>query len=376
MKKSLLEIAAEEHPFSYELHGEVLYLREKLVLDTVNRFFPELQRALSRFSGNSLQIDLSGLQQADSAGITSLNLLTGDLARRGVSVNIAHASPEVARVLQTFTAPAPRILPKARPVGTLQRLGEIAHNFLFKDCPSFLLLMADICFWSATDIFGSRAHRKGEFINQSVLIGVNALPIIALVTFLIGLVMALQSAQQLRQFGAHMFVADLVVIAMTREMGPLLSAIMIAGRSGSAIASEIATMVVTEEVDALHTMALDPRRYIVVPKMHASLFTLPLLTLFADFFGILGGMFIGYLYLDITPAIFYNRMAEVLFFRDILTGVVKSFVFAVLIVIASSYYGFRAQRGAEQVGKITTQAVVAAIFLVILADSLLGLLFY
>jgi len=163
---------------------------------------------------------------------------------------------------------------------------------------------------------------------------------------------------------------------MTREMGPLITAIMIAGRSGSAIASEIGTMVITEEIDALTSMALNPVRYVVVPKMHASIFTLPFLTILADFMGILGGMIVSYFYLDLSLMTFYNRMATVLFSKDIFTGTYKSIIFAILIVQTGSYYGFHAKGGSEAVGRYTTAAVVTSIFLVILADSILGLIFY
>ncbi len=163
---------------------------------------------------------------------------------------------------------------------------------------------------------------------------------------------------------------------MVQEMGPLITAIMVAGRSGSAIASEIATMIVSEEVDALKTMGLNPLRYIVVPKLHAALFVLPFLTILADLFGILGGLVIGYLDLGLSPHVFFNRMVQVLYVRDLATGFFKSLAFAYIIVLAGAFYGFRVKGGAEGVGRVTTMAVVAAIFFVIIADSILGLIFY
>jgi phospholipid/cholesterol/gamma-HCH transport system permease protein len=138
----------------------------------------------------------------------------------------------------------------------------------------------------------------------------------------------------------------------------------------------VATMVVTEEVDALKSMALNPIRYVIVPKMHASIFTMPLLTILADMMGILGGIIISYFYLDLSFPVFFNRMAEVLLFKDIIIGAFKSIVFATLIVQTGSYYGFRVSGGSEAVGRFTTAAVVTSIFLVILADSIIGLIFY
>jgi phospholipid/cholesterol/gamma-HCH transport system permease protein len=163
---------------------------------------------------------------------------------------------------------------------------------------------------------------------------------------------------------------------MMREMGPLITAILVAGRSGSAIAAEIATMKVTSELDALTTMALNPIRFVVVPKMHGAIATLPFLTVLANLMGIIGGMVVAYFYLDISPDIFMNRMSESLFIRDILTGFAKSLFFAGIIVLTGTYYGFHVDKGAEGVGKVTTSAVVVAITLVIIADSIFGLLFY
>ena len=368
---------AEDSPsFSYQLEGDVLYFRHHFILHTVDEYLPRLLRLIERHPRPTLQLDLSGLERIDSAGVVALHHLRQRAEQRKIETGIAGASPQIQKTIETFSLKSREGEKSETLPGAWERLGDTAHHFLFVTVPQFFYLVADISYWTFLDAFRSRAHRKGEFINQAVLIGVNALPIVALISFLIGLVLALQSAQQLRQFGANMFVADLLVIAMTREMGPLLTAIMIAGRSGSAITSEIATMVVTEEIDALKTMALSPLRYVVIPKMHASLFTLPLLTMIADICGILGGVLIGYVYLDLSVNIFFNRMMEVLYLQDIITGIIKSIIFAGIIVTTGSYFGFRVRGGSEGVGRATTQAVVTAIFLVILADSILGLIFY
>ncbi|NIV04138.1 MlaE family lipid ABC transporter permease subunit [Candidatus Saccharibacteria bacterium] len=337
---------------------------------------PNLLRLIEKRPRKFLTIDLSGVNQIDSAGVIALQHLQLVARRNNIRVKLSGISSKIQQVIDSFSDVEQREPSIPQKTRILERIGGKVYFFLQESLPAFMFLLADITVWTVKDLFRSKAHRKGEFINQAILIGVNAVPLVMLITFLVGLVLALQSAQQLRQFGANVFVADLTVIAMTREMGPLLTAIMIAGRSGSAIASEIATMVVTEEVDALKSMALNPTRYVVIPKMHASLFTLPLLTVIADIFGILGGVLIAYLYLDVSPTIFYNRMVEVLFFKDILTGIIKSIIFAAAIVLTGSFYGFRARGGSESVGRATTQAVVTAIFLVILTDSILGLILY
>jgi len=361
----------------YRFDNHTLYLTENLTLHAIDNNGRKLVQELKSYSGDNLVIDLSQLQYLDTAGVTFLNVVRKILSKRGISVKIINASDNVDKIIQTFSAPAREESDKTQTPAFIEEIG--AHTYrLFKHIMrDYLYLMADLFYWSVVDLFHRKgAHRKGEFINQSVQIGVNAVPIIGLISLLIGLVLALQSAAQLRQFGANIFMVDLIVIAMTREMGPLLTAIMIAGRSGSAITSEVATMVVTEEIDALKSMALNPMRYVIVPKMHASIFTMPFLTIMADLFGIVGGMIISYFYLDLSAIVFYNRMTEVLYIKDMLTGILKSLVFATLIVQTGSYYGFHVQGGSEAVGRYTTASVVTSIFLVILADSIIGLIFY
>ena len=206
--------------------------------------------------------------------------------------------------------------------------------------------------------------------------GSQALGVVGLMSFLIGGVMALQGAAQLRQFGASIFIADLVGVSLTRELGPLITAIMVAGRSGSAVAAEIGTMVITEEIDALRTMGLNPTRFLIVPKTMSITVTQPLLTMFANVIAIFGGFLVAVFYLDIGPAAFFNRLREAVFLKDIITGLVKSVVFANIIVSIGALCGLRTGGGADAVGRSTTSSVVAGIFTVIVADAAFSLLFY
>ena len=360
----------------FQLAGERLSLQGAFVLATVDRLLPALQSLLQDFSGRRLIINLDDLQRLDSAGVTALEVITDQLQERGVETHLEGGSAAIRNTIHTFqgaeTPPASNTLAP----GWLEMLGGSTYQFLTQTLKQFFYLLADLFYWSAADLFRSRTSRKGEFVRQSLHIGVQAVPVVGIMAFLIGLVLALQSAAQLRQFGANRFIVDLIVIAMMREMGPLITAIIVAGRSGSAIASEIATMKITEELDALTTMGLNPLRFMVVPKLYAALFTMPFLTIFANILGIAGGMVIALFYLDITPIIFLNRMNEVLYFHDIMTGITKSLVFAGIIVVTGSFFGQRAERSAGEVGQVTTAAVVASIFLVIVADSILGLGLY
>lgn len=197
-----------------------------------------------------------------------------------------------------------------------------------------------------------------------------------LIAFLIGVVVGLQSAAQLRNFGAQVFIADLITISMIREMGPLITAILVAGRSGAAIAAEVATMQVTQEIDALRTMGLNPTRYIVVPKFVAMTVSLPCLTTLAGALGIFGGYLMTLAYLDIGTTVYWSRVGSSLALDDVLLGFLKSLAFAWIIVVVAAYRGFQAQGGAESVGRATTASVVSAIFWVIVADAGFSILFY
>jgi phospholipid/cholesterol/gamma-HCH transport system permease protein len=206
--------------------------------------------------------------------------------------------------------------------------------------------------------------------------GVGALPILSLITFFIGLILALQSAYELRKFGALNFVASAVAISMTRELGPLITAIVVIGRSGSAFAAEIGTMKVTEEIDALETMAIDPIHFLVTPKFIAMIVMLPCLTIWANSMGILGGAFFGVAQADFTLVRYIQSSLDALFLRDITTGLVKSVMFGITITAVGCHEGLSTGAGAEQVGRSTTRAVVVSIFLVILVDLVFTALFF
>ncbi len=338
-------------------------------------FIEEAMVLLENFEYGRLDIDLDGLGYIDSIGVASLEFLKEKMENKGLAVDISGGNADIRKNWEIFSSHSQVVPEEAGRLSFFEKIGdgfERAAEFVY----SFLVLTANVIFWSVSDIFKSKRQRRGEFYNQAVLIGVNAIWIVGGLAFIIGLVMALQSSAQLRNFGANIYIVDLTVIAMMSEMGPLITAIVVAGRSGSSIAAEIATMKVTSELDALKTMALQPVRFVVVPKMHGSLVTMPFLTIIANIMGILGGMFIAFASLDIAPQVFVSRMSETLYNRDIFIGIVKSLVFAVIIVLTGSFYGLRVKEGAEGVGKVTTTAVVMSITLVMVADSIMGLIFY
>jgi phospholipid/cholesterol/gamma-HCH transport system permease protein len=221
-----------------------------------------------------------------------------------------------------------------------------------------------------------RRGRWRSAIRQMSAIGVDALPMVAIVSACGGFILAIQSASELSQFGAVQWVIDIVVIAFTRELGPLLTAIVVSGRSGSAFSAEIGTMVVTEEIDALRTMAIDPVELVLTPKYLASVIVVPCLTIMSSIFAILAGAGFMYLSRNMTLPIFLRYAAEAVALRDIVMGMVKSVVFATIIAQVGCMEGFRVSGGPEAVGKSATSAVVKSTFLVIFADLFITTMFY
>jgi phospholipid/cholesterol/gamma-HCH transport system permease protein len=365
-----------ENSITYELEGDRLNIGGKLSLATIPSLLEYVEKLLQSYSGEQLLISLDTLQETSSAGISTLHYIFDKLRARDIEVRIYGESESLRHKLDLFASTGSSEVPAGTKTGFFEKIGTSVSKVFRQYISTYVELAADITFWSFTDLFGKRSHRKGEVIQQAVQMGVNAAFIVGTMSFIIGLVLALQSAAQLRTFGANIYIVDLTVIAMMSEMGPLITAILVAGRSGSSIAAEIATMNVTSETDALRTMGLRPVRFVVVPKMHGGILTMPFLTILADAAGILGGLVIASSYLDISPLVFLHRMEQSLLLKDIVFGVVKSLVFIYLIVITGSYFGFMAQKGAAGVGKVTTSAVVVSISLVILADSVMGLLFY
>ena len=213
-------------------------------------------------------------------------------------------------------------------------------------------------------------------VHEAMVAGVGALPIISLITFFVGVIIALQGAYELQRLGAMQLVASLVSISITRELGPLVTAIVVIGRSGSAFAAEIGTMRVTEELDALETMALDPVAFLVVPKFLAMAVMLPWLAIWADFMGVLGGCVFGIIGANFTFGSYLIATRDALLMRDVTTGVVKSLVFGLVITAVGCQEGFSTGIGAEGVGQSTTSAVVISILLVILIDLVFTTLFY
>jgi phospholipid/cholesterol/gamma-HCH transport system permease protein len=235
--------------------------------------------------------------------------------------------------------------------------------------------------WGATRAIFTQPVWGKEFrwkrgVHQAMAVGVEALPIVSLIAFFIGVIMALQGAYELRKLGALQLVASLVALAITRELGPLMTAVMVIGRSGSAFAAEIGTMKVNEEIDALETMAVEPIYFLVAPKFLAMLIMMPCLTTWADFMGVLGGGLFGVTSAGFTWATYFHATFNALVMRDIMTGLIKSVMFGLVITAVGCQEGLSTGLGSEQVGRSTTSAVVKSIFAVIAVDLIFTTLFY
>lgn len=220
-----------------------------------------------------------------------------------------------------------------------------------------------------------RRFRLVSLTNQIEQTGLNAIPIVGLMAFLIGVVLAYQGAIQLRKFGAEIYTIDMLAITIPREIGVLLTAIMVAGRSGSAFTAQIGTMKVNEEIAAMQALGLDPMEILVLPRINALMITLPILALFSVFVGMVGGAAMAIVSLDMAAVQFLIRLQEAMTMKHFMVGMVKAPVFAYLIALVGCYQGLRVSGGAESVGRLTTRAVVLSIFLVIIADAVFSIMF-
>ncbi len=259
-----------------------------------------------------------------------------------------------------------------------QFLGSLGHQTLmfFGRVYDATRLTLDALYWMTIAPLSGKGLRWRSSVEQMVVIGVNSIPLIAMLSMIVGMILALQGAYVLRPFGATLYVADLVGVTMTRELAPLVTAIIVTGRSGSAFAAEIGTMKVSEEVDALVTIGLNPIKFLVVPKLLAIIIMQPCLTIISDVVSMLGGMLIGTGLLNLGAVRYVNQTFSVLALQDIITGLIKSVAFALIIAIVGCHEGFQVEGGAEGVGLHTTASVVKSIVLIILADLLVTTFFF
>jgi len=339
---------------------------------------PQLD-ALSAPSRSETVVDGARIEALDTAGAWVLQKLLRRLRGEGTAVQVRGLRPEFAKLLEVVgqqvadRAESPSPVAGAPP-SKLEGLGRSAEAAT-EQAVALLGFVGE----TAVALAGCVAHparfRWRPILYNIRTAGFDALPIVGLLSFLLGIVVAYQGADQLRQYGANIFVADLVGLSMLREFAPLIVAIIIAGRSGSAYAAQIGTMAVTEEIDAMRTLGIAPLDLLVLPKIIALVIALPLLTVFADVLGVFGGMIMARAQLGVGFGEFLDRLVKAVSITAYLIGICKAPVFAAIIAVVGCFQGFRTQGGAESVGRQTTRAVVQSIFLVIVADALFSIAF-
>lgn len=361
-------------PSARELH---LTISGELSFNTYIHVKKELSALLAQRSPLRITVDVGKVRYLDSAGALLLITLGHQASGDSLPTSIINQTAAVAGILASVDRAAIEQA-GAAPVDESNVIEQIGAESLlvvsdFKNLTTFL---GDLLISLYHTIRHPASVRWQDVLFYVKRSGLDGLPIVALLSFLLGLIIAFMSSLQLKQFGANIYVAALVGFGMVRELGPIMAAIIFAGRSGSAFAAEIGTMMVNEEVDALVTMGFNPTRFLALPKVLAALFVMPLLTLYADFFGILGGMLVGVLGFDLTAYSYLQQTIRSISIFDILSSLCKSLVFAVLIAGIGCQRGFCVRGGAEAVGKYTTSAVVAGLFLIIVADSIFAIILY
>lgn len=330
-------------------------------------------------SQKSLDVDLSVMEEMDTAGAWLIHRFVSEITAQGVTANIVGMSAVHEPLLRLVeSVDGNQVLAVGAPqnsfLALLERIGRTTYDVAdeAKALINFFGLTV-VTFFSC--LRNPRRLRFVSLVNQIEQTGLNAVPIVCLLSFLIGVVLAFQGADQLRRFGAEIFTVNLLALSVLREIGVLMTAIMLAGRSGSAFTAQIGTMQVNEEVDALRTLGLDPIEVLVLPRINALVISLPILSFFADVMGILGGALMAVAVLDLTFGQFLRQLEEAITLTHFLVGMVKAPVFAFIIAIVGCYEGLRVSGSAESVGRMTTKSVVESIFLVIIADALFSILF-
>lgn len=351
------------------VHGRLTIAHVQLIASDLSALTP---------GGTTLTIDLSALERIDTAGAWLIHRLMLDWQAAGVTVALENASKDAVRLIDEVgrhdqpmaLRPPPRSFVLAR----LERIGGATVGAI-ENAGSFLAFVGQTMTVLGKTAIGRRPLRGNAFIHQCEQIGVNALGIVGLLLFLVGIVVAQQGAVQLRQFGAEVFTVNLIGRATTRELGILLTAIMVAGRSSSAFAAQIGSMKLHQEVDAMETIGMSPAEALVVPRVLAMALMLTLLGFFGTFMALLGGGLFVWISLAMPPITYVQRLQEVIPMSDFIIGTVKAPVFGAIIATMGCYQGFQVRGDAEAVGSRTTRAVVESIFVIIVLDAFFAVFF-
>ena len=371
--------AAEEPAFSLQADRDVAILRlSGSWITAAVSAVDEALRALIAPPARRVMMDFSGVRGFDTAGAWLVYRTARALQAQGKQVDFAGLGPDRARLIEVVSA-NDRTMPAERPhvfilIQLLERIGKGAvdvWNAIVEIFAFFGLTLEAL--WHI--IRQPSRFRWNSFTHTIEQAGLNAVPIISLMSFLVGAVIAYQGATQLRNFGADVLTVDLVSVSVLRELGIILTAIMVAGRSGSAYAAEIGAMKVNEEIDAMRSLALNPMEIIVIPRILGLVVAMPILNFISDIMGLAGGCMAAWTELGITPQAFIGRLHEVTLLNNFWAGMIKAPIFGYLVAMIGCHEGFRVEGSAESVGRHTTLSVVEGIFLVIIVDAFFSIFF-
>ncbi len=366
--------SAAELPYELQCDGDRVRLIGDLRMHDAAAIWRDIRKVVDDSTG-TVVFDLSSVPTADGSVVALLVEIRAELAARGVTAEIVGANERVETIVDLYSgheAFAKR--KRRRPEGTIAQLGRATLE-ASAEAKAILHFLGSMVLAAGTLVRHPRAGNWKDVAPLCETGGANAVPIVLLINFLVGFVMAFQSAQQLEMFGANVYVADLVGISVTRELAPLMTAIIVCGRSGAAFAAELGSMKVNEEIDALLTLGLTPFGWLVVPRVVALVLVVPALTLIADFVGVAGGMLVGVMDLGLTAQGYIVETLAAVQAWDVITGLLKSLVFATAIALIACQQGFSATGGAEGVGRRTTSTVVTSLFAIVVLDALLTVVF-
>jgi len=366
--------------FKFEIHQEQLRLVPKapLLYSNSKKYHKILQLIKSQEIIKSIQLDFSEQNNFDTYLLVFYKKIERYCKKHKLDFKTINSSDDINAVIGMMNSsfvnkaiPKPVLSPFRRHI---QHIGDIIIN-IAQDTYNFISFFGELFIRMIILIFHPSRMRWRDLPGHFTQSGVFALPITVMIVFLIGLITGYQGALQLKQFGADNFIANLIGISLTRELSPLMVAILVAGRSGSAFAAELGTMKVSEEIDALNTMGFDSFEFLVLPRVVAVTLAMPLLVIICNVVGMVGGLIAALTTLDVTTSGYILRMQSALSLLDISTGLFKSIIFGFLIASLGCYKGLNVTGGADAVGKITTASVVASVFLIILTDAVFTFIF-
>ncbi len=345
-------------------------VRGDIIIPTAAQLYGQLRGVARRRDIKTVIVDFAEAGRLDSSGVAVVSLGARLMERGGKRFDVAHLS-ELHRAALDLTPArdAPALTPDADESGWIARFGEALVEY-WKAAGEFFALLADTGRQLFQVVIGKKRLPKGSVVYQTATMGVGAVGIVGMLGMLLGMTLAFQAVVQLRQFGAGVYAADMIGVAMVREFGPMMTAIILTGRTGAAIAAELGTMRVRDEIDALSAMGVSPTRFLLLPRLISLTLVQPALTLMSMFLGIAGGLLVMALALHMPVSVSWDRVVARVTLGDFAHGIGKSVAFAWIIGFTGSHFGMRADGDASSVGAATTRTVVVSIFFIILVDAI------